>query len=54
MSISIGGGENGANGMPGSEEQNVNISDVSHLLLYDNAEEGEGGQEQSQEASGQE
>lgn len=40
MSISIGGGS-GANGTQGSEDQppSMNMTDVSHLLLYDNAEE---------------
>jgi hypothetical protein len=49
MSISIGGGGTApAPGAPpgdGQEDQaGVNISDVSHLLLYDNGEEGGGAQ----------
>lgn len=51
MSISIGGNgaTGGSNGSAGGEEQ-VNMSDVSHLLLYDNPEEGEG-QMQGEEAN---
>jgi hypothetical protein len=40
--------------MPGSEEQSsMNISDVSHLLLYDNGEEGEGEGTQESEPNGE-
>lgn len=52
MSISIGGGSGNGNGGGsnssgagnggGEEQSSMNISDVSHLLLYDNGEEGEG------------
>jgi hypothetical protein len=40
--------------MPGSEEQSsMNISDVSHLLLYDNGEEGEAEGTQESEPNGE-
>jgi hypothetical protein len=61
MSISIGGGAAGGSSfggetrMPGSEEQSsMNISDVSHLLLYDNGEDGEAEQEQAEDINEQE
>lgn len=46
MSISIGGGNGGAGGAEGNgagedPSSAMNISDVSHLLLYDNGEEGD-------------
>ena len=55
MSISIGGDRSadgssfgGETRLPGTEEQSMNISDVSHLLLYsDNGDgEAEGGERQ--------
>ena len=55
MSIQIGGGAAGGSSFggetraPGSEEQaSMNISDVSHLLLYDNGEDGEAEQGHAQ------
>ena len=53
MSISIGGGAGGEGGQsegpPGGPGGEPNISDVSHLLLYDNGEGVEGQQNPNDE-----